>query len=210
MNLATDDMQVTMCPQGKRGLRRALPVGERVFAPLIQEERLTALQEERLRKHNLAVALAQPHRGGSEDPRLAFPLGRFCASTWRNDHDFGRRMHAAGASYAVDIRALKVASGFHVTGSDREGAPPTEDQGLSPEEEKKKLEAMRANISALRLTLKRADELLLEIIPRLPRAMVRLCFDHDEPSIYDRDIIRNGLYRLALHYGHLERAINGA
>lgn len=219
------DRAVTLCAPGKRAgmkLREPTPSPIRIITetalvsppkPSIvppaagdrrpAQERVEAAE----RADAVSVALAQPHRAGSDDPRLAFPLGRFCATAWRNDHDFGRKMHAAGGSYAGDVRSLKVASGFHVIGSERESmAAPNGDDDLSPEE----IQAMRANIFGLRMALKRADELLLNVMPRLPRAMVRLCFDHDEPSPYDHEIIRHGLYRLALHYGHLEYSRNRA
>ena len=63
----------------------------------------------------------------------------------------------------------------------------------------------KANIDGLERTLAKADDLLRGVMGRCPAAMVKLCFDHLEPVSNDGDMLMNGLYRLALHYGHLER-----
>ena len=39
-------------------------------------------KEEAAQREIMAVALAQPHRRGSDDPRMATPLGRFVEKTW--------------------------------------------------------------------------------------------------------------------------------
>ena len=136
MNAMTIEPPVTICPPGKRAGPKAVlrvPVESSIqvitatslqrplvasIVPPARNDRRTA--DERvaaaLRADAQSVALAQPHREGSDDPRLAFPLGRFCASTWRNDRSWADRMHAAGVSYSVDVRAVKVARKFHVRG----------------------------------------------------------------------------------------------
>lgn len=221
MHTMTTEPHVTICPPFKKSadlkLRVAADSSIRLttqtaleapvkpsLVPPARNDRRTANErvEAALRAEAVSVALAQPHRGGSDDPRLAFALGRFCDRAWPNDSQFADAMHRAGASYAAEVRAVRVARGFHVVGSEREqGRTPNSDDA-SPEE----IDAMRATIYGLERTLERADDLLRGVMDRCPRAMVRLCFDHEDPSIYDTDVLKHGLYRLALHYGHRGRS----
>ena len=213
---------ITVCPPGKRAGKAAVarrPVvseGAQIvtatalqwpsaprLAPPSSGDRRSAQErvEAAERAEAMSVALAQPHRDGSDDPRLAFPLGRFCASVWRNDVAFGNAMHAAGAEYSKEVRAVKVARGEHVVGSESENPLPYVLQEMAGAE----IAAAKALIDGLERTLDKADSLLRGVMPRCPRAMVNLCFDHLEPSPYDASMLSNGIYRLAVHYGKWEK-----
>lgn len=224
MHTMTTEPQVTICPPFKKSadlkLRVAADSSIRLttqtaleapvkpsLVPPARNDRRTANErvEAALRAEAVSVALAQPHRGGSDDPRLAFALGRFCDRVWPNDSQFADAMHRAGASYAAEVRAVLVAKGFHVVGCGSENPPPPPPKDNPT---RKEIEAMRAVIYGLERTLERADELLRGVMDLCPRAMVRLCFDHEDPSIYDRDVLKRGLYRLALHYGHRKIGVN--
>ena len=227
MNVAIAEPTITVCRPGKRAGPKAVsriaivssipvitattlesPPMARIAPPAAGDRRPAQERVEAAERADaMRVALQQPHRQGSDDPRLAFPLGCFCASTWRNDLAFGNAMHAAGAEYAREVRAVMIARGFHVVGSEREaGGGHVGLEDATPEE----IATAKADIYALERTLEKADSLLRDVMPRCPRAMVRLCFDHDEPSPYDADMLRAGLYRLSLHYGKWEKPRYGA
>lgn len=141
----------------------------------------------------MAVALAQPHRRGNADPRAQEPLYQFCEA-----HKCAEFCYRAGALYEETLRQSKAARGFEVPGLSRgEG-------GILDEDE---IEALR---EAAVLQEKKAQERLRMIMPRLPRAMERLCYDHlGPPSPYDEQIIKDGLVALAHDiYGLLDRGIN--
>jgi len=150
-------------------------------------------REEREQREAMAVALAQPHRTGSDDRRLGTPLGRFCRRLRLRDE-----LYDAGEQYCEIVRQAKAAKGFNVPGL----APGESDLGALTEEQ---IAAMR---EAAVLRLKKADEVLLAIMPRLPRAMERFAYDQLEPSLYDEDLIRHGLMKLAVSFGLLKLGIN--
>ena len=219
-------MEITVCPPGKRSkhvVERArpessiplttatsltMPAKASILPPARPGDRRTAQErvEAAQRAEALSVALAQPHRAGSDDPRKAFPLGRFVERTWPRDGAWRDKMHAAGVAYAADVRAFKVARGFHVVGAEREVRKPegTDDASLD------EIEAQRATIDGLQRALDKANALLRGVMPRLPGVMERLCFDLLDPSPYDEAILASGLYRLAMHYGVLDRAFSVA
>ena len=222
------EIPVTICKPGKRAGSKAVAraaVASTMLAvstatamqwpsatrlpPPVPGDRRTAQErvEAAERSEARSVALAQPHRSGSDDPRMAFPLWRYCVWTWPSDADHAGQMYSAGVKYADDVRAVCIARGFHVVDSegDNGGGANSADE-LSPDE----IKAARDNIYALERTLERANELLRSVMPRLPAAMVRLCCDHGIPSIYDADTIKSGLYRLGVHYGIVKRGINHA
>lgn len=218
---------VVRCPPGKRAgakprVRPDSPIAfitdTALMFPAKQSSVPTALNDRRTADERIeaaeraeaqSVALRQPHRVGSDspsDPRLAFPLGRLCAALWRNDARFGNKMYGAGVLYAAEVRAVRIAAGFHVIGPEREKKMAAEDiDNLPPEERGRVIKEMQDNRSALEKTLEKADQVLIDVMPRCPRAMVRICFDHEEPSIYDTDVLRHGLYKLSLHYGLWDR-----
>src|SRR5271166_4998241 len=59
----------------------------------------------------MSVALAQPHRGGSRDPKAGEPLWEACRRLRLRDELYG-----AGASYGVVSRSAKIAVGMRVDG----------------------------------------------------------------------------------------------
>jgi hypothetical protein len=153
----------------------------------------------------MAVALAQPHRHGSDDPRLATPLGRFVERTWMRGENLYFSGYRAGGDYARDVNSALVAHGFRVEGFEpdqlRMSAP---SGGATPAQ----IAAQQAQIAQLDQCVARANEVLVELHQRLPRAMEKLCCSLNDPSPYAEDMLRAGLWRLAGHYGLLDRGIN--
>jgi hypothetical protein len=223
------DPGVTLCPTGKRAkdvVARApvvssIPVttSTALSKPKATPEIPTAENDRRpaderkaaaARASAMSVALAQPHRVGEispDDPRLAFPLGRFCAKNWPRDRRFADSMHAAGEHYAGEIRAVKVARGFNVEDCDA-GIPHGDGAGGDPTKEQ--IEEDRAFIQAAELALAGADAELRSVMPRCPSAMVRLCYDYTEPLAHDVDMLKHGLYLLAMRYGVWDRGRHSA
>jgi hypothetical protein len=151
----------------------------------------------------MATALSQPHRrplsghegsGGYEaakndDRRLESVLGRFCAN--HKPRPLGDHCYQAGIRYAEIVREYKNAMGFDVPGwgpSDNGYLTMTPAQIAA----RKELAIMRK---------RGADEVLLALMPRLPRVMEKLCFDELEPSPYDEALIIDGLVLLARKFG---------
>lgn len=154
--------------------------------------------DERAQAEIMSVALKQPHRRGEADPRderLATPLGRFCRRMWRNDSEMRHACFCAGNDYARDVRAYLVACGHNVPGVDsiqRGGSA----EDLTPEA----IETARLAKEAAKAIVDRANEVLIDVEYRLPRAMERLCCSLDEPYPCDEGILQTGLRRLAAHY----------
>jgi hypothetical protein len=179
-----------------RGAVVVNPVQER----LKEEDQQTNAEREEM----LHVALTQPHRkgfanasaeaskAGSSFSRLSEPLGRLCATPQPSTgRPLGDHCWQAGQRYAEIVKEFKTAWGFDVEG----WAPGSNGmEPFTPEqiEARKQLAISRK---------KEADEVLTRIIPRLPRAMERLCYDQLEPSIYDASAIVNGLVKLAKIWG---------
>jgi len=162
-------------------------------------------KEEADQKAVMAVALAQPHRRGRDDPRLSTPLGRFVDRTWGPREPLYFSGYRAGCDYARDVNSALVAHGFCVDGFEPDqfrlsvlGAEPTAEQ----------IAGQQAEIARLDRCVADANETLAELHFRLPRAMERLCCSLVDPSPYDEDMLRAGLWRLAGHYGLLDRGIN--
>lgn len=225
--------QVTICPPGKRskgiverapssGVTTATtlkwpepekPIPSAKDNPRTVAERLVAVE----RARNYAFASAQPHRRdfeSGESEWLESPLGRFCWSTWPGQDSATRKhriaCYAAGGDYSTEIRQAKLARGFHVDGLYPENPAPLVSDDL-PDDPKKReaiLAAAKTAIEAADAKVRRANEVLTGIMPRLPRAMESLCCTHVEPSPYDHGILQAGLWRLAGHYGLLDRGIN--
>ena len=121
----------------------------------------------------MGVVKAQPHRRGSDDPRLSEPLGRFVAS-----HNLRSECYDAGNRYAEIVKEAKSAMGFDVAGWAPGGQG---DYGL----DEAQLQARKELALDRR---KRADEVLMRLMPRLPRAMERFAYEQMEPSPYDHDL----------------------
>jgi hypothetical protein len=162
-------------------------------------------REEAERREIMSVALAQPHRAGSSDPRLATPLGRFVENSWPRTDRLYFACYRAGCDYAKDVSAAKTARGFTVEGC---GGEQTRQSLISDFPTFAQIAAQRAVIAELDRVVARANETLIEVHARLPRAMERLCCTFGEPFPSDIGMLKNGLYRLAGHYGLLDRGIN--
>ena len=164
----------------------------------------------------IAVAVMQPTRRGfifdptmasvekSDCARLSTPLGRFCAKMWPNDAQFGRQCYQAGEDYAMEIRKARALRGL--PGSLSGGSDVHTIEDMTPEG----IAKLRALIMAADGCVKRANEALQAVFPgpRLPRAMERLCCTLDEPHTFDEGLLKQGLYRLSLHYATTDRGIN--
>jgi hypothetical protein len=156
----------------------------------------------------MAVALAQPHRRDAEypnDERLEGPLGRFVAKIWDRKDELYSACFRAGCDYRKDVNSARVAHGFVVEGFEpaKLGLPISLDYPTPAQ-----IAAQQAVIAELDRVVARANETLVEVHYRLPRAMERLCCTLLDPSPYDEDMLRAGLWRLAGHYGLLDRGIN--
>jgi hypothetical protein len=164
------------------------------------QERLDAAE----RIETLSVVLTQPHRRSagvldgqevsSDDRRLGEPLFRFCMA-----HGLAEACYRAGEDYDRILRRAKIAKGFlgveMMIGDGERSATLTEAQ----------IEALR---EAAVMAERRVNALLIAVMPRAPRVLERLCFDRLEPSPYDVDLIRNGLFVLAREFGMLDQGVN--
>ncbi len=137
----------------------------------------------------LAVALANPDRRGDPGKRAGDALAVFCVGLRRECYD-------AGEQYGRKARADKSARGFHVVDQ-----APGEGEILTEEE-------IEAKHQAAIMSFRESNGVLSAIHPRLPKRMELLCYDRLEPSIYDEDMLRNGLFNLVRHYGLLGDSIN--
>lgn len=159
--------------------------------PIYSDPReLPPTEQAKERAENIAVALAQPHRRGSDDPRLGTALGRFCAAQRLGDHCW-----LAGGRHLEIVQDAKLAMGFSIRsggwGSDG-GFQVMTDAEL---EARKELAMIR---------LRETDGVLRQVMPRLPAAMERLTYDDRDPSILDVGILVNGLAKLAIEWGFLK------
>ena len=148
---------------------------------------LPLTEQAKERAENIATVLKQPHRAGSDNPRLGTALGRFCAAQRLGDHCWH-----AGERYGEIIQDAKLAMGFSIRGG-AWGA-----DGGWQELTDAQLEA-RKELALARL--KDAELMLRAIMPRLPAALDRLCYDDRDPSPYDHGIIIAALVKLASEWG---------
>lgn len=192
--------------QKKRDAARA-QVARIPPSPLPPPRRRMTPAEERAQAEIMSVALRQPHRCDEKDPRhpwLGTPLGRFCLRTWRGEDNAETRhmCHHAGNLYTKACYAVRLARGFNVEGVDTDGRGGGAGlQDPTPQE----IEAQKLERVALELDLRWANEVLIAVMPRLPRAMEALCCSVSDPSPYDGGILQAGLLRLAVHYEGREK-----
>jgi hypothetical protein len=145
------------------------------------------------REDAVSVALAQPHRRGSDDPRLSEPLGRFVAV-----HRLRPECYEAGNRYAEIVKEAKSASGFNVAGW-APGGQGDCDMTDAQRQARKELALSRRE---------KADAELRSVMARAPRVMERLCYDQSEPSPYDESLIRHCLFVLSDFFGLVNLGIN--
>jgi hypothetical protein len=192
-----------------------------VKVPLTNAEIVKTIQQRQnelaalARDRETATARAQPHRrefGGSDDRILGTPLGRFCQRTWSDsDPDFRKTMYNAGNDYAMQVREARAARGHYVDGPEADkamygGGDVTE---AAIEEARERIEIADAALKASREALMAVGYGL-----RTKEAVERLvCSDVENDLIpavrpNDEGILKQALYRLALHYGLIDRGIN--
>jgi len=193
----TDELPpVTICPPGKRAYRRPPPVGERVPADPVKEQRLSALAEARERESIMAVVRAQPHRRAlddTDDNRAGDPLWDYCQ---RQRVKPG--MYAAGVEYGAVVRQYRAAIDAPATGlvsGSSDGDRLTEDQRA-------------AAVALAKRRRQDADAVLIGIIHRAPSVMADLCCDLRPWRPNDVGVIYNALYRLAVHFKTIDFGIN--
>ena len=151
--------------------------------------------EERETAEIKSVVLAQPHRRGDPSIRAGEPLWAFCRTMIMADEDFRERHYRAGVQYGEIVRQGKAALGFHVAGLH----DPCEGDVLS--------EAQQAAMREAAIKRREdANAVLRGVIPRLVGAMERLCYDRLPWSPYDEGILRNGLWRLGVALGTIDRS----
>jgi len=169
---------------------------------LISHARAAKAERERIEKEREAVEAqikAQPHRREFQtlpsdwppgaETRLHASLGRFCARfRLRNE------LWLAGEDYESRVREARLAEGLPA------GQVNILDGGVSsqtPEqiEARKQLALQRLNA---------AKGILFNISPKLPGAMLRLTVDSLEPYPREEDMLKHGLYRLAVELGFLK------
>jgi hypothetical protein len=138
-------------------------------------------REDQARADALSVALAQPHRRGSYDPRLESPLGRFCASRGLSGHLYG-----AGTDYRNVVLEARQAMGLTNAG----WSPGS--SGYKVEDDEK----IKKRVRDTRDRQDRADATLKRIHLRLPSAMRDMCVLEIEHNQEDSAILQAGLVAL--------------
>lgn len=132
----------------------------------------------------LAVALHQPHRKGSDDPRLESPLGRFCVSAVP---PIPSHSYNAGVRYREIVLEARQAMGLPNPGWSAGGNGYSD--GMDDAQIAKRVRDSRANQD-------RADATLKRIHLRLPRSMRDMCVLEIEHNQEDSTILRAGLVAL--------------
>ena len=150
--------------------------------------------EQREQEEVMAVALAQPHRQGNQDPRLESALGRLCAA-----HRLGDHCYRAGVEYRNIVLESLRAQGLPVLG----WAPGSNGyDAMDPEQ-------LMARKELARRRERDADLILIGLGPRLPRIMADLCYrDYDQPLA--GLLIRLGLAALSDAWGMTPRRFGAA
>src|SRR6185437_2443761 len=135
------------------------------------------------REEILSVAIWQPHRRGSDDPRLESALGRFCLSAGLSGDLYG-----AGVRYREIVMEARQALGLQTPGWSAGRSGYTD--GMDDEQA-----AIRAR--ATRARQDESDAVLKRIARRLPSEMKNLCVLEIDIKRGDFNILRAGL--IALH-----------
>lgn len=172
-------------------------------------ERMTREQRQEAveRAEALSVVLAQPHRQGNRDTRLAEPLGRFCAG--HRPKPLGDHCRLAGERYEEIIREARAAQGFIVPDT----AKGLSDRGLLQCEGNCALSYCAANAEDCPRVrrelavqrLKESNAVLSLTLRRLPAVIEYLVYYKQDPAETDRQYIVDGLVALADLYGFSAR-----
>jgi hypothetical protein len=143
-------------------------------------------REDQARTDALSVALAQPHRQGSDDPRLESPLGRFCAS--RGLHG---DLYRAGCRYREIVLEARQAMGM--TNSGWSGGRDSYGEEMDDEKAAERARDTRAKENE-------SNDVLKRIALCLPSLMKNLCVLEIEHSINDYNHLLDGLVALNALY----------
>lgn len=154
----------------------------------------------------MSVVKAQPHRQGSDDPRLSDPLGQFCAAQWVpiwvDGRDANREhrddMYRAGCQYGEIVHQHRVLMDLGDGGR-------TTPEGIScalTDEQR------RANCDAARLKREAAEGILRNVHSRGVSAMTRLCVEGRDPLPTNENLSKACLWALAVHFGIQKLGIN--
>ncbi len=138
----------------------------------------------------MAVALAQPHRQGSRDPKAGEPLWAACRRLRLRDE-----LYRAGVGYGVVSRSAKIALGVRVDGV-AEGSGSVDDE---------------RQIARDRLARQRYNEavrVLRRVSPYCHQVMEDYCFDERHVALRGDWHLARGLEALANHWGMIDRGIN--
>lgn len=131
----------------------------------------------------LATALGQPHRRGSDDPRLECPLGRLCLSA-----GFPGDLYGAGVRYREVVLEARQALGLPNPGYQAGSSGYTEGMDDAAAAKRARQTRERQNES---------DAVLCRVARTLPSLMKNLCVLEIEPNHSNYSILRRGL--VALH-----------
>ena len=142
--------------------------------------------KEETREEVQATALSQPHRRGSDDPRLESPLGRFCAI-----HGFSSELFGAGVRYREIVLEARQALGLPNPGY----APGK--SGFTDGMDDKQIAERRERADK---SQGESDATLKRIKLRLPSVMKNLCVLEIDHLSSDSSILRDGLLALLALY----------
>lgn len=141
-----------------------------------------------------SVALAQPHRRGSDLDLDGTALGRFCRSHWAHDDRTLISRYDAGGKYAELVDKDRGVHGLSVRKCSIEIASETV---LMTDEERD------AYCDLCRIKRENAEAVMIPIAPgrRAVNVVYALAYDDRELSGRDHGVAINALYRLAVHFG---------
>jgi hypothetical protein len=134
----------------------------------------------------MSVALAQPHRRGNPDPNCEDAVWRVVTRLRLRDE-----LAFAGLEFGRLGRSYRATIGQGSPG-ERNGTPMDEDQRAAKD-----------------WLIRGRYEAALQALGGCAKACVRLCIDEQLPWHDDEQAIRLGLWRLAVHLGHIKR-LSGA
>lgn len=120
------------------------------------------------------------------DQKHAFAFGRFCLL-----HKIRDELFSAGVAYADTVHRAKVAKGFLSSGFE-----PTDGAPMSDAE-------LKENVMVTQTKWDNARSCLVAVSFSCACACEALLLDDRDAGIYQTDLIKNGLLKLAKHFGHL-------
>ena len=176
------------------------PCGRLVQPTLAELEAARDAQRKKDEADAKAVARAQPHRAGFDDPeakRLATALGRFCTVKKLPEH-----CYRGGRDYADLVRRWR--SGKGIPGTYTEPRVEGADE-RSVEDRKAELDAMAVQIGRIDLELARLGHGVFGAIGRLVLGNNFIGDDIVPAAHYDAVI---GLGQLAIEFGHVGKTLH--